>query len=157
MNYYNKKIDQIDYKIITLLQDDASLSIKEISTKVGLSLSPCWKRIQRLEKNGFIKKKTAIIDPAKLGYSNRVFVFIKTNQHNKKWSEKFRAYILNQDNVIGLYRISGSFDYIIDVLSKNMSDYDSFYKNLIENVDLLEVSSSFVMEIMKETTRVPIK
>ena len=157
MNYYNKKIDHIDYRIITLLQDNASLSIKEISTKVGLSLSPCWKRIQRLEKDGFIKKKTAILDPVKLGYSNRVFVFIKTNQHNKKWSEKFRTYILNQDNVIGLYRISGSFDYIIDVLSKSMSHYDSFYKNLIENVDLFEVSSSFVMEIMKETTKVPLK
>ena len=109
MIYYNKNIDQIDKKIISLLQKDASLSIKEISSQIGLSPSPCWNRIQKLQELGIIKKKTAILDPNKLGYNNRVFIFIKTSKHNKNWSEKFKNYILKQNNVLGLYRISGSF------------------------------------------------
>ena len=119
MIHYNKNIDQIDKKIISLLQKDASLSIKEISSQIGLSPSPCWNRIQKLQELGIIKKKTAILDPNKLGYNNRVFIFIKTSKHNKNWSEKFKNYILKQNNVLGLYRISGSYDYLIDVLSKN--------------------------------------
>ena len=99
MIYYNKNIDDIDKKIISLLQKDASLSIKEISSQIGLSPSPCWNRIQKLQELGIIKKKTAILDPNKLGYNNRVFIFIKTSKHNKNWSEKFKNYILNQNNV----------------------------------------------------------
>ena len=156
MIYYNKNIDQIDKKIISLLQKDASLSIKEISSQIGLSPSPCWNRIQKLQELGIIKRKTAILDPNKLGYNNRVFIFIKTSKHNKNWSEKFKNYILKQNNVLGLYRISGSYDYLIDVLSKNIKDFDIFYQNLIDNIEIFEVSSSFVMEVMKETTSVPL-
>tara|TARA_B100000029_G_C16760506_1_gene661624 strand:- start:18 stop:494 length:477 start_codon:yes stop_codon:yes gene_type:complete len=157
MNYYINNIDQIDLKIVSLLQKDASLSIKEISSKIGLSPTPCWTRIQKLQDKGIIKRKTAILDPIKLGYNNRVFIFIKTSKHNRNWSDQFKDYILKQDNVLGLYRISGSYDYLIDVLSKNIKDFDKFYKNLIENVEIFEVSSSFVMEIMKETTSIPLK
>ena len=157
MNYYINNIDQVDLKIVSLLQKDASLSIKEISSKIGLSPTPCWTRIQKLQDKGIIKRKTAILDPIKLGYNNRVFIFIKTSKHNRNWSDQFKGYILKQDNVLGLYRISGSYDYLIDVLSKNIKDFDKFYKNLIENVEIFEVSSSFVMEIMKETTSIPIK
>ena len=157
MNYYINNIDQVDLKIVSLLQKDASLSIKEISSKIGLSPTPCWTRIQKLQDKGIIKRKTAILDPIKLGYNNRVFIFIKTSKHNSNWSDQFKGYILKQDNVLGLYRISGSYDYLIDVLSKNIKDFDKFYKNLIENVEIFEVSSSFVMEIMKETTSIPIK
>lgn len=157
MNYYINNIDQVDLKIVSLLQKDASLSIKEISSKIGLSPTPCWTRIQKLQDKGIIKRKTAILDPIKLGYNNRVFIFIKTSKHNRNWSDQFKDYILKQDNVLGLYRISGSYDYLIDVLSKNIKDFDKFYKNLIENVEIFEVSSSFVMEIMKETTSIPLK
>ena len=157
MKYYDTSIDKIDLEIISLLQKDASLSIKEISLKIGLSPTPCWARIQKLQDKGIIKRKTAILDPIKLGYNNRVFIFIKTSKHNKNWSDQFKDYILNQNNVLGLYRISGSYDYLIDVLSKNIKDFDVFYKNLIENIEIFEVSSSFVMEVMKETTSIPIK
>jgi Lrp/AsnC family transcriptional regulator len=156
MVYQNKKFDYIDLKIISILQKDSSKPIKDISKKVGLSISPCWNRIQKLQDLGIIKHKTVILDPEKLGYSNRVFVFIKTNQHKKKWSDNFKDYILKQPNVIGLYRISGAYDYLIDVLAKDIKDFDLFYKNLIENIEIFEVSSSFVMEIMKETTNIPI-
>ena len=156
MVYQNKKFDYIDLKIISILQKDSSKAIKDISKKVGLSISPCWNRIQKLQDLGIIKHKTVILDPEKLGYSNRVFVFIKTNQHKKRWSDNFKDYILKQPNVIGLYRISGAYDYLIDVLAKDIKDFDLFYKNLIENIEIFEVSSSFVMEIMKETTNIPI-
>jgi len=156
MVYQNKKFDYIDLKIISILQKDSSKPIKDISKKVGLSISPCWNRIQKLQDLGIIKHKTVILDPEKLGYSNRVFVFIKTNQHKKRWSDNFKDYILKQPNVIGLYRISGAYDYLIDVLAKDIKDFDLFYKNLIENIEIFEVSSSFVMEIMKETTNIPI-
>ena len=156
MKFYNKNIDQIDMKIISILQGDASLSIKDISLKIGLSPTPCWNRIQKLQEMGIIKRKTAILDPNKLGYNNRVFIFIKTSKHNKNWSEKFKNYILKQNNVLGLYRISGSYDYLVDVLSKNIKDFDIFYQNLIDNIEIFEVSSSFVMEVMKETTSVPL-
>ncbi|HIG08259.1 MAG TPA: Lrp/AsnC family transcriptional regulator [Alphaproteobacteria bacterium] len=156
MVYQNKKFDYIDLKIISILQKDSSKPIKDISKKVGLSISPCWNRIQKLQDLGIIKHKTVILNPEKLGYSNRVFVFIKTNQHKKKWSDNFKDYILKQPNVIGLYRISGAYDYLIDVLAKDIKDFDLFYKNLIENIEIFEVSSSFVMEIMKETTNIPI-
>ena len=150
------RFDYIDLKIISILQKDSSKPIKDISKKVSLSISPCWNRIQKLQDLGIIKHKTVILDPEKLGYSNRVFVFIKTNQHKKKWSDNFKDYILKQPNVIGLYRISGTYDYLIDVLAKDIKDFDLFYKNLIENIEIFEVSSSFVMEIMKETTNIPI-
>ncbi len=156
MVYQNKKFDYIDLKIISILQKDSSKPIKDISKKIGLSISPCWNRIQKLQDLGIIKHKTVILNPEKLGYSNRVFVFIKTNQHKKKWSDNFKDYILKQPNVIGLYRISGAYDYLIDVLAKDIKDFDLFYKNLIENIEIFEVSSSFVMEIMKETTNIPI-
>ena len=123
MIYQNKKFDNIDLKIISILQKDSSKPIKDISKKVGLSISPCWNRIQKLQDLGIIKHKTVILDPEKLGYSNRVLVFIKTNQHKKNWSDNFKNYILKQPNVIGLYRISGVYDYLIDVLAKDIKDY----------------------------------
>ncbi len=153
---YQKKLDNIDLKIINVLQNDASTPIKEIADIVKLSISPCWNRIQKLQSSGIIKYKTAILNYEKLGYANRTFMFIKTSQHKHNWSEKFKNYILNQNQVMGLYRISGGYDYIIDVLSKDMKDFDKFYQNLIDNVEIFEVTSSFIMETMKETTKIPI-
>tara|TARA_B100000686_G_C16248154_1_gene693105 strand:+ start:109 stop:591 length:483 start_codon:yes stop_codon:yes gene_type:complete len=153
---FYKKLDTVDIKILNILQGDASTPIKEIAQQVELSISPCWNRIQKLQTAGYIKHKTAILDYEKMGYSNRTFIFIKTSQHKQKWSENFKNYILKQNQVIGLYRISGTYDYIIDVLSNNMKDFDKFYQNLINNVEVFEVTSSFVMETMKETTEIPI-
>ncbi len=153
---FHNKLDDVDVKILNILQKDASTPIKEIAKEIKLSVSPCWNRIQKLQTAGFIKHKTAILDYEKIGYSNRTFIFIKTSQHKQNWSENFKKYILKQNQVIGLYRISGTYDYIIDVLSYNMKDFDKFYQNLINNVEVFEVTSSFIMETMKETTEIPI-
>jgi len=147
----------IDFQILSILQKDATLPVKDIAKKVGLSNTPCWTRIQKLQELGVIKHKTAVLDPEKLGFNNRVFIFIRTNQHKKEWADKFKKYILNQRQVIGLYRISGTFDYLINVLAKDINDFDQFYQNLIENIEIYDVSSSFVMEVMKENTEVPIQ
>ena len=92
-----------------------------------------------------------------MGFTNRVFIFIKTNQHKKEWADLFKKYILKQKQVIGLYRISGTYDYLINVLAKDINDFDKFYQNLIENIEIFDVSSSFVMEVMKENTEIPIE
>ena len=152
----NKRVDEIDFRILTLLQKDATLPVKDIAKRVGLSTTPCWARIQKLQENGFIKNKTAILNPEKMGFNNRVFIFIKTNKHKKEWANKFKNYILNQENVMGLYRISGNYDYLINVLAKDVNDFDIFYQNLIENIEVYDVSSSFVMEVMKENTEIPV-
>ena len=115
----------IDFQILSILQKDATLPVKDIAKKVGLSNTPCWTRIQKLQELGVIKRKTAVLDPEKLGFNNRVFIFIKTNQHKKEWADKFKKYILNQRQVIGLYRISGTFDYLINVLAKDIGDFDT--------------------------------
>ena len=133
------------------------MPVKEVANKVGLSTTPCWSRIQKLQELGIIKKKTAVLDPEKLGFTNRVFIFIKTNQHKKEWADLFKKYILKQKQVIGLYRISGTYDYLINVLAKDINDFDKFYQNLIENIEIFDVSSSFVMEVMKENTEIPIE
>ena len=101
-----------------------------------------------------IQGKSAIINYNRLGFSNRVFVFIKTNKHKKEWSDKFKDFILKQSSVLGLYRISGNYDYLIDLLAKDIKHFDSFYQSLIENIEVYEVSSSFVMEVMKKPTDV---
>ena len=154
--FHKKKVDIIDFQILAILQKDANLPVKDIAKKVGLSTTPCWSRIKKLQKFGIIKKKTAVLNPEMLGFNNRVFIFIKTNQHKKEWADKFKKYLLEQKQVIGLYRISGTFDYLINVLAKDIDDFDNFYQNLIDNVEIFDVSSSFVMEVMKEDTEIPL-
>ena len=156
MKFYKKKIDDIDIKILSLLQDDAMISVQELSDKVGLSTTPCWNRLQKLQELGIIKKKITLINSEKLGFANRVFVFIRTNKHKKDWSDKLREYVIKQPNVLGMYRISGNYDYLIDVICRDIKGFDSFYQKLIENIEVFDVSSSFVMEIMKEKTEFPI-
>ena len=106
MKFYKKKLDNIDLKILSMLQDNAMISLQEISDSVGLSPSPCWNRLQKLQELKIIRKKITLIDPEKLGLSNRVFVFIKTNKHKKEWADKLKEYVIKQPNVLGMYRIS---------------------------------------------------
>ena len=157
MKFYKKKLDNIDLKILSMLQDNAMISLQEISDSVGLSPSPCWNRLQKLQELKIIRKKITLIDPEKLGLSNRVFVFIKTNKHKKEWADKLKEYVIKQPNVLGMYRMSGNYDYLIDVITKDIKDFDNFYQKLIENIEVFDVSSSFVMEIMKENKGFPIK
>ena len=150
-------MDAIDRKILTVLQDDASLSVAEIGTRVGLSSTPCWKRIQRLEADGVIQKRVAIIDQDKLGLGVTVFVSVETEDHSEEWLRKFAEMVGAMPEVLEFYRMAGDVDYMLRVVVPDIAGYDSFYKKLIAAVPLKNVTSRFAMEKIKSTTALPIQ
>lgn len=149
-------MDRIDRKILDLLQTDATLSTVEIADKVGLSSTPCWRRIQNLEKRGVITARVAILDRDKLNVGVDVFVAVKTNQHNAAWLKTFATEVAKLPEVMEFYRLSGDIDYLLRVVVPDIAAYDAFYKRLIEQADIRDVSSSFAMERIKYTTRLPL-
>ncbi|WP_026439579.1 Lrp/AsnC family transcriptional regulator [Acidocella facilis] len=144
------ELDQIDRSILRLLASDASLSLNEIADKVGLTATPCWKRIKRMEENGIIKSRVAVLDADKLGLPVSVFVSVETNDHSAAWLDKFHQAVKNIPEIVGAWRMSGDVDYLLHVVVPDIAAYDSFYRKLIEMVPLRNVSSRFAMERMKE-------
>lgn len=152
----NDKIDRLDCKILALLQEDATLSVGDIAESVGLTSTPCWKRIQRLEKQGFIRKRVALLNPPQLNLGLIAFISIKTNQHKIEWFESFHRIVSAIPEVVEFYRVTGNTDYLLKVALSNIEDYDRVYKILIKGVDLVDVSSMFAMEQIKYTTALPL-
>ncbi|MBD24641.1 MAG: ArsR family transcriptional regulator [Candidatus Marinimicrobia bacterium] len=150
-------MDPIDRKILGLLQQDAGLSIAEIASRVGLSQTPCWKRIQKMEQAGIIKARVALLDAKKLNLGLTVFVIIRTNQHDDVWLQKFARVIKEFQEITGIWRMAGDIDYLLRVIVKDMDAYDAFYKRLIKRVSLSDVASTFVMEEIKYSTSLPIE
>ena len=150
-------MDATDIKILDCLQVDAALSVSEVAKKVGLSTSPCWNRIQRLEQSGIIRGRVALLDAESLNLRVTAFVSIRTNQHSTEWFEKFSKSISSFPEVVEFYRMSGDVDYLLRVVVPDIASYDDFYKRLIEHVDLTDVSSSFAMEEIKYTTTLPLQ
>ena len=150
-------MDKKDRKIIGYLQDDASLSLNDLAEKVDLSPSPCWKRIRKLEDDGVIRKRVALVDQDKVGLPLSVFVHLKTRNHNEDWLQHFARTVSLFDEVVELYRMGGDWDYMMRVVVENIHAYDRFYKKLIKAIpDLSKVSSSFAMEQIKYTTALPL-
>ena len=149
-------MDRIDNQILAILQKDASLPVADIARKVGLSVTPCWRRIQKMEEDGIIKGRVALLDSQKIGMGMSVFVGIKTDQHNVDWLEQFAKSISALPQVVEFYRMSGEVDYMLRVVVPDMASYDVFYKKLISTVKLKDVSSSFAMEEIKYTTALPV-
>ena len=149
-------MDKLDRAILEHLQQDASLSVGELAELVGISKSACWRRTQKLEQDGVIRQRVALLDPAKLQLPLTVYVSIRTNQHNDQWAERFQAVTREIPGVLEVYRMSGDLDYLIKAVVTDMPGYDRLYKELIK-ADLYDVSSSFVMETMKQTTRLPLE
>ena len=150
-------MDTTDIKILNCLQVDSALSVSEVAKKVGLSTSPCWNRIQRLEQSGIIRGRVALLDAESLNLRVTAFVSIRTNQHSTVWFEKFSKSISSFPEVVEFYRMSGDVDYLLRVVVPDIASYDDFYKRLIEHVDLTDVSSSFAMEEIKYTTTLPLE
>lgn len=150
-------MDRTDRKILECLQQDATLSTAEIAQRVGLSTTPCWRRIQNLEKSGVIRKRVALLERDRLNLGVDVFVAIKTNQHNAAWLEKFAKAVVQFPEVMEFYRMSGEVDYLMRVVVPDITAYDSFYRRLIQEVDINDVSSSFAMERIKYTTSLPLE
>ena len=150
------QLDKMDKQILDLLQKDASQPVAEIAQKIGLSVTPCWRRIQKLEEAGVISQRVALLNSQKLGLSMSVFVAIRTNQHNAEWLENFAQTIAQKEEVVEFYRMSGEVDYMLRVVVPDMAAYDRFYKALISEVKLTDVSSSFAMEEIKYSTALPL-
>jgi len=149
-------MDAIDRKIVVLLQEDASLSLAQIAHRVGLSQSPCWKRIQRLEKTGVILKRVALISPESIGVGLSVFVSIETGDHSSAWLSKFAQTVTAMPEVMEFHRMAGDIDYMLRVAVPDMQAYDAFYKRLIDTMPLKNVTSRFSMERVKSTTAYPL-
>lgn len=149
-------MDAIDRKILSVVQQDASLSVAEIGQRVGLSSTPCWKRLQRLEADGVITKRVALIDPDKIGLGITVFVSIETGDHSQEWLKRFAETVGAMPEVMEFYRMAGDVDYMLRVVVADMQAYDGFYKRLIATVPLKNVTSRFAMERIKQTTALPI-
>jgi Lrp/AsnC family transcriptional regulator len=149
-------MDAIDRKILAVLQDNAALSVAEIGSRVGLSSTPCWKRIQRLEADGVIQKRVAIIDQDSIGLGISVFVSIETGDHSQDWLDKFAKTVTAMPEVMEFYRMAGDVDYMLRVVVPDIAGYDGFYKRLISTVPLKNVTSRFAMEKIKSTTALPI-
>jgi Lrp/AsnC family transcriptional regulator len=151
-----RNMDLIDRKILDLLQADATLSIAEIADRVGLSQTPCWKRIQRLEAQGVIERRVALLNPEKLGLGLTVFVSVETNDHSQAWLARFAEIVTAMPEVLEFYRMAGDVDYMLRVVVPDMAAYDLFYKRLIAAIPLKNVSSRFAMERVKASTMLPI-
>jgi Lrp/AsnC family transcriptional regulator len=151
-----RRIDAIDRKILRVLQEDASLSVAEIGERVGLSSTPCWKRVQRMENEGIITGKVALVDQNKIGLGLSVFVSIESDDHSDAWLKKFAAAVSAMPEVIEFYRMAGDVDYVLRVVVADMRSYDIFYKKLISAVALKNVTSRFAMEKIKSVTALPV-
>ena len=149
-------MDKIDQNILRLLQEDSTLSHAAIAESVGLSTTPCWRRIQKLEESGVIQRRVALVDPERVNLGVTVFVAIRTNQHSQEWFDGFARVLAEMPEVVEFYRMSGDIDYLLRVVVPDIVAYDQLYKRLIERVDLFDVSSSFAMEQIKFTTALPV-
>ena len=149
-------MDRLDRKILRLLQEDATLAVADVAKKVGLSTTPCWRRIQKLEEEGVIKRRVAILDHEKVNVRVTVFVSIRTNSHSHEWLRRFSEVIQEFPEVVEFYRMSGDVDYLLRVAVGSMADYDDFYRRLIAEVPLKNVTSRFAMERVKTTTAYPL-
>ena len=150
-------MDQTDREILACLQDDATMPVAEIARRVGLSSTPCWRRIQKLEEAKVIRRRVALLDPKKLNVGVTVFVFIRTNRHTQEWLERFATAVDQMPEVVEFHRMSGEVDYLLKVVVPDIAAYDEFYRKLISQIELYDVNSSFAMEQIKLTTALPLR
>ncbi|ELY4869110.1 Lrp/AsnC family transcriptional regulator [Cronobacter sakazakii] len=151
-------LDKIDCRLLALLQEDATLSLQALADAVNLTTTPCWKRLRRLEDDGYIIKRVAMLDPEKLGLGLTAFMLIKTQHHSSDWYSQFVAVVEEMPEVLGFWRMAGEYDYLMRVQVADMKSYDDFYKRLVNRVPgLSDVTSSFAMEQIKYTTALPLK
>jgi len=149
-------LDKMDRSILAILQKDCTMPVAEIGRMVGLSTTPCWRRIQKMEEQGIIQGRVALLDSSKVNAGVTVFVSISTSQHEQEWLDRFHKAIQKFPEVVEFYRMSGQVDYLLRVVVPDIEHYDIFYKKLIASIELSDVSSSFAMEQIKFTTELPL-
>ncbi len=149
-------IDRTDRKILSILQEDSTVPVAEIARRVGLSTTPCWRRIQKLEEDRVITGRVALLDPVKVNAPVTAFVAIVTSQHSQDWLARFAQVIQEFPEVVEFYRMAGSVDYLLRVVVPDIAAYDAFYKKLISKIEISDVSTTFAMEQIKYTTALPL-
>ncbi len=152
MGKYMVKLDDIDRRILTELQADATIPVETLGDRVGLSRNACWRRVKTLEAEGIITARVALLDAKKLDLSLMVFLQVRAAAHDAAWLDKFARATTGIPEILGVYRMSGDLDYLIRARVRDMADYDRLYQTLIARVPMGDVSASFVMEEIKETT-----
>ncbi len=149
-------LDSIDRRILDRLQSNAETSLSELADQVGVSKTPCWRRIQRLEKDGYIERRVALLNAEKLNVGLTVFIAIRTDQHSQDWLQTFQKAVQDIPEILGVYRTTGDIDYLLHAVVPDVRAYDGLYQRLIARVPLSDVSSFFVMEDVKHTTALPL-
>jgi len=150
-------IDKVDRKLLALLQKDCTLSLQALAEAVNLTTTPCWKRLKKLEDDGIIRARVALLDGEKLGLSLTAFMLIKTQQHSSEWFRQFVAVVEPMPEVMAFYCMAGEYDYLLRIQVADMKSYDAFYKRLVNGVPgLIDVTSSFAMEEIKYSTALPV-
>lgn len=149
-------LDDHDVKLLRLLQDDSDRTVQELADAVGLSATPVARRIKRLEEAGIIRKRVALLEPDALGLRATLFIFVRTNRHDAEWLDAFSRGVARLPEVVEFYRMSGDVDYLIKIVLPEIAAYDAFYKKLIAIAPLSDVSASFAMEAIKNTTELPV-
>ena len=149
-------MDEMDRQILRILQENCGLSASDVARQIGLSASPCWKRIKRMQDDGVIKRQVAVLDAGRLGFGLTVFVSIKIGEHSSRWLKEYSSKITAMPEVMEFHRMAGEVDYMLKVVVRDMESFDEFYKRLIGVAALSEVTSRFSMEKIKETTALPI-
>jgi Lrp/AsnC family transcriptional regulator len=151
-----KTIDDTDRSILKILQNDSTVSLEAIAERLSVSVNTCWRRVRRLEEEGIIQARVAICDPEKLGLGQTVFVAIKTNDHSSAWLKKFAKTVTAIPEVVEFYRMAGDVDYLLKIAVQSVADYDRVYKALISKIEVADVSATFAMECLKNTTELPV-
>ena len=149
-------MDEIDRLLLEIVQQDATLSLAQMAERVGLSPTPCWKRIQKLEANGVIMRRVAIVDPVRVGVGLSVLVSVEAGEHSPEWLQRFSAGVGAMPEVMEVYRTAGEVDYVLRVAVADMAEYDTFYKRLIAIAPMKNVTSRFAMERIKHSTAYPL-
>lgn len=152
------ELDKTDRKLLSILQNDSTVSLNELAEEVNLTTTPCWKRLKRLEDNGVINKRVALLNPERLGLFFTAFVMVKTIDHSHEWYHRFVETVTPFPEVMEFYRMAGEYDYMMKVQVEDMKCFDEFYKKLVNSVDgISNVTSTFAMEPLKYTTALPIE
>jgi Lrp/AsnC family transcriptional regulator len=149
-------MDHYDRRLLELMQSDATLSVGELAEKIALSKTACWRRVRKLEKQGVIRDRVTLLEPAAVNLGLTVYIVVRTNQHNDAWAKRFSEVVADIPGVLEAYRMSGDVDYLLRAVVSDLDGYDRLYKELIR-ADLFDVSSSFVMETLKWTTALPLE
>ena len=156
-NAKNKTMDAKDRKILSLLQQNAMLTAAEIADVVGLTTTPCWRRIQKLDEQGFIKRRVSLLDKQKMNVGTTVFVSVRTSRHSDEWLRRLTDAVKNMPEIVEAHRLSGDTDYMLRIVVPDIQEYDRVYQKLIRDLEFLDVSSSFSREELKSTTAVPVE